>query len=381
MTEQETTFTYDLLKSKLRERLDTAVNFISRLSKEDVLQCDDACLTELVRKFAVAPPILRMDLMVVDREIVEPPDLTFERKTGHTGHIFLIPIEREAEWLEEIRDQRLANDDAPLAFLDKPRGQISIRLMLSPDEPETALNQKLKQRSSLVERYANRVVNKLIEFNKDLAEKMASELNKRKSAITKAQRAIQATGLPQVFNPQHGERAMQVEKLMQALSGRYLKVAASSGDHDPPELRLFIVHGHDHESLFELKDYLQNTLDLGEPVVLRKTPALGKTLIEKFEREADTVKLVFVLFTPDDEVASPGDSEEKKRRARQNVIFELGYFLGKLGRESGRVLLLHKGPIEMPSDIAGIEYIDIANGIESAGEGIRRELKALGILK
>jgi len=52
-----------------------------------------------------------------------------------------------------------------------------------------------------------------------------------------------------------------------------------------------------------------------------------------------------------------------------------------LGRESGKILLLHKGPVEIPSDIIGIEYIDISNGVESAGEGIRRELGALGILK
>jgi predicted nucleotide-binding protein len=54
--------------------------------------------------------------------------------------------------------------------------------------------------------------------------------------------------------------------------------------------------------------------------------------------------------------------------------------VGKLGRESGRVFLLHKGPIEIPSDIAGVEYIDISNGIKSAGQDIRRELLALGVL-
>ncbi|HET9211643.1 MAG TPA: TIR domain-containing protein, partial [Thermoanaerobaculia bacterium] len=62
-------------------------------------------------------------------------------------------------------------------------------------------------------------------------------------------------------------------------------------------------------------------------------------------------------------------------------ILELGFFLGKLGRKSGKVLLLHKGPLEIPSDIHGIGYIDISNGIESAGEAIRRELRALGALR
>ena len=79
-----------------------------------------------------------------------------------------------------------------------------------------------------------------------------------------------------------------------------------------------------------------------------------------------------MLLTPDDS----GTSEEKKR-ARQNVIFELGYFYGKLGRKSGRVLLLHKGNLELPNDLSGIVYINIDNGIEAAGEEIRREIKDL----
>lgn len=109
------------------------------------------------------------------------------------------------------------------------------------------------------------------------------------------------------------------------------------------EIRSFIVHGHDHQSLYELKDYLQNNLKLGEPVILRQMPGLGRTLIEKFEREAEAVELVFVLLTPDDTVADPADPDSQKSRARQNVILKLGFFLGKLGRASGRVLLLHKG--------------------------------------
>lgn len=57
-----------------------------------------------------------------------------------------------------------------------------------------------------------------------------------------------------------------------------------------------------------------------------------------------------------------------KRRARQNVIFELGFFLGVLGRESGRVILLYVNPLELPSDLSGLIYIDVTNGIESAGK-------------
>lgn len=381
MSDQQPSFVYTLLESKLHERLAGALEFISTLSKEDVLRCDGGCLTELVREFAVAPPILRSDLMVADERIIETVDMTFDRKTGHTGHYFFIPIERESEWLEEVNNQRAPIDDHPLAFLDKKRDRIYIKLMVSPEDEEGALKPKLNYRVGLVEHYANSVSAKLIEFNKDLAEKMTLELNKRKNAIVKAEKELENIGLPRVHNPEHAEKAIQIERLLRSL-GTYMTSASSRTEESRMrEIRSFIVHGHDHQSLYELKDYLQNTLKLGEPVVLRQMPGLGKTLIEKFEREAEAVELIFVLLTPDDKAASLVDPDTEKRRARQNVILELGFFLGKLGRESGKILLLHKGFIEIPSDIIGIEYIDITNGIESAGESIRRELKASGMLK
>jgi CheY-like chemotaxis protein len=135
----------------------------------------------------------------------------------------------------------------------------------------------------------------------------------------------------------------------------------------------FIVHGHDSSAVLELKNYIQNTLKWQQPIVLREQPSSGKTLIEKFEEYARTVDWVFVLLTPDDMVVEGGSNDEK-RRSRQNVIFELGFFYGALERRSGRILLLHKGPVEIPSDISGIVWIDISNGISYAGEEIRREV-------
>lgn len=138
----------------------------------------------------------------------------------------------------------------------------------------------------------------------------------------------------------------------------------------------FIVHGHDSAAVLELKNYIQNTLKWQEPIILREAPSSGKTLIEKFEDFARKVDCVFVLLTPDDKVISGGNNDEK-RRSRQNVIFELGFFYGSLERRSGRILLLHKGPVELPSDISGIVWIDISNGVLAAGEEIRKELATL----
>jgi CheY-like chemotaxis protein len=142
----------------------------------------------------------------------------------------------------------------------------------------------------------------------------------------------------------------------------------------PPGPKCFIVHGHDEESRYQLKDYLQNILKFPEPIVLQEQPSGGRTIIEKFEEVSMDVDLVFILLTPDDIVSRSDDINANKRRARQNVIFEMGYFLAKFGRKRGRVILLCKGDIELPSDIAGWARINISNGIASVSEEIRREL-------
>ncbi len=137
----------------------------------------------------------------------------------------------------------------------------------------------------------------------------------------------------------------------------------------------FIVHGHDEAAKLALKNYLQNTLGLPEPLILHEQPSGGKTIIEKLEQFASQSDLAFILLTPDDMPCECDALSHDKRRARQNVIFEMGYFLGVFGRSSGRVFLLHKGPLDLPSDIAGVVYIDITGGIEASGETIRKELK------
>lgn len=143
----------------------------------------------------------------------------------------------------------------------------------------------------------------------------------------------------------------------------------------PQTTNIFIVHGHDNTSKLKLKNYLQNVVGLPEPIILHEQPNLGRTIIKKFEDYALRSNIAFVLLTPDDKIANQDDNDDEKRRARQNVILELGFFLGFLGRESGRVFLLYSGPLELPSDLSGVVYIDISKGIESSGEQIRRELK------
>ncbi len=159
--------------------------------------------------------------------------------------------------------------------------------------------------------------------------------------------------------------------LHDALEGK-LKVQIGSKYMEAKKMRTFIVHGHDGEAKLSLKNYIQNTLNMGEPIILAEKASGGLTIIEKFEKYSEDCNLIFVLLTPDDQYTDNGEF-----RARQNVIFEMGYFLGKLGRKSGRIILLYKGNLELPNDISGVVYINIENGIEAAGEEIRREIADL----
>jgi hypothetical protein len=140
--------------------------------------------------------------------------------------------------------------------------------------------------------------------------------------------------------------------------------------------RVFIVHGHDEAKKWELKNFL---IMLGlQPIILHEQDDLGKTIIEKFEYYASQCDFAFVLLTPDDQTPTL-DATESKWRARQNVIMELGWFMAKLGRD--RVVILHKGAVEIPSDVLGVIYLPFNNSILEVSEKIRQRLRGANILK
>ncbi|MVM35297.1 response regulator [Spirosoma sp. HMF4905] len=165
-----------------------------------------------------------------------------------------------------------------------------------------------------------------------------------------------------------------INKLELSLTTKLLKKLENIVN-DVKQCNIFIVHGYDSTLLFELKNFLQNNLKLPEPVILREQPSLGKTIIEKFEHYSEDIDIIFVLMTPDDEVVN--SSGVNIRRARQNVVFELGYFYGKLQRKSGKIIILHKGTLDLPSDIYGVIFLQIDNSFESVTEQIRNELRGI----
>lgn len=134
--------------------------------------------------------------------------------------------------------------------------------------------------------------------------------------------------------------------------------------------KIFIVHGHDEGARESVARFLER---IGfEPIILHEQANRGRTVIEKVEAHGD-VGFAVVLLTPDDEGCAKNGKIEP--RARQNVLLELGYFIGRLGRD--HVCALKRGELEVPSDFAGVVWdpMDSGNGWKQA---LARELKAAG---
>jgi predicted nucleotide-binding protein len=117
--------------------------------------------------------------------------------------------------------------------------------------------------------------------------------------------------------------------------------------------KVFLVHGHDDAAKNEVALFLR-TIGL-EPIILHLMPNGGRHLLTKFQEESMGASFAVVLMTPDDEGGAVG--AVRNARARQNVVFELGFFIGRLGSE--KVAALLKGNVEKPSDFDGIAYISL----------------------
>lgn len=134
--------------------------------------------------------------------------------------------------------------------------------------------------------------------------------------------------------------------------------------------KIFVVHGHDEGARESVARFLEK---IGfKVIILHEQANRGRTVIEKVEANSD-VSFAVVILTPDDEGAAKGGLPEP--RARQNVLLELGYFIGKLGRD--KVCALKRGVLEIPSDFAGVvwEAMDAGQGWKRA---LARELEAAG---
>ena len=207
--------------------------------------------------------------------------------------------------------------------------------------------------------------------------------NSPATALARRGKAVRTSGYgPDAFERAQSSLLKALELTRTALdSDVYGELQGPASTHASPTLsnRVFVVHGHDSELKTDVERFLR---EIGlEPVVLHRQPDEGATIIEKFEKHAD-VGFAFVLLTPDevaytvDQESVPEDQRATERRARPNVIFEFGYFVGQLGRP--RVCCLHKGDVTVPSDLDGLVYKKIGDSVDEQGISIIRELKAAG---
>jgi predicted nucleotide-binding protein len=161
----------------------------------------------------------------------------------------------------------------------------------------------------------------------------------------------------------------KVRARLQTQSEKLTMVSASSGGN-----RVFLVHGHNQSTLQSCARFIEK-LEL--PVtILGEEPNKGRTIFEKFLDYSD-VGFAVVLLTADDRGGRADQSyEEQSLRARQNVIFELGFFIGQLGRD--RVCALYENGVEIPSDYQGVAFVPL-DPRQAWRFELAKEMKAAGL--
>ncbi|MEC0106777.1 nucleotide-binding protein [Paenibacillus taichungensis] len=162
-----------------------------------------------------------------------------------------------------------------------------------------------------------------------------------------------------------------IEKMIPSLNFEN-EIHSNQSNKKVESKKVFIVHGRDRSALLETESMISR---LGlEPIVLSRMANSGQTLIEKFERHSDVIYAV-VLLTPDDVggLYIENEKPDLRFRARQNVIFELGFFYAKLGRS--KVCCINKSSVDIPSDINGVAYLPYLKSVEEVELPLIKELK------
>jgi len=188
-------------------------------------------------------------------------------------------------------------------------------------------------------------------------------------------KGAQSKGL---LRDQFAQRMVELESLLSFLNslGAFpLACRISRTSPIPSTKDVFIIHGHDELNTRRLSQLLQGHFGLN-PIAMLAKPGMSRPLTEKFEEEAQTCTFAFALFTPDDQVVM---ADEAYKQARPNVIYEIGWFIGRLGRP--RVVLILKSGTRIHSDLDGVSRIQFSENVEEQFIAIQKELKAASIIK
>lgn len=138
--------------------------------------------------------------------------------------------------------------------------------------------------------------------------------------------------------------------------------------------KVCIVHGRDELNAGKLEKLLRERWNL-DAVVLNADAGRGRTRIERFEHEAQRATAALVLITPEDFSKGAGTTDSQ---ARSNVLFELGWLSGRLGRQ--RVCILVKKGTKIPSDLDGMTRIEFRDSIDDKIIDIEQGLEGAGLL-
>ena len=280
-----------------------------------------------------------------------------------------------------------------------PPAKLTMELAVSRDNAKQRLQDRINQGMELKQRQVG-TREALDEFSNsyDKWDRFNSELLRRIFTTDEAAKEYDywGVGIISLREPALGERIADVYKDIDKKTHRLdsiverlelIPLSSQIAPTEPVRLssilpktkKVFVVHGHDEIAKTGLEVFLH---EIGlEPIVLHRQADVGLTVIEKFEKHSD-VGYAFILLTPD-EVAylasdeTKADAERKKElRARPNVIFEFGYFIGKLGRS--KVCCLYTGAVSLPSDVNGMIYKRYDKSIEEVAYSVIKDLKASG---
>jgi len=172
-----------------------------------------------------------------------------------------------------------------------------------------------------------------------------------------------------------GHRSLPGENQMIVRTNDEGRIGVSAGG----SRKVFVVYGQDKTARTQLEAMLRRW-DL-QPLILDQLPSSGMTVVEKvIQYSHDDVGFAVVLATPDDEGNRRGATKEKKSRARQNVVLELGLVLAKLGRPRVAILLKDAPNMEKPSDIDGLIYLPFEKDVEEIKVKLAQEMTDQGLL-
>jgi predicted nucleotide-binding protein len=167
-----------------------------------------------------------------------------------------------------------------------------------------------------------------------------------------------------------GNQFVSLYSMFKILKNRLLrnKINLSKVKEPTKTNKIFLIHGRDEVKKLEVARFLENDIHLSV-TILHEKPNSGKTIIEKFEKYSE-VDFAVAIWTGDDKGSLDKHGAELRKRARQNVIFETGFFFGKLGRE--KVIVLYEKDVEIPSDYLGVTYVSFEGQWK---DDLRKEVK------